>query len=203
MGRPTDPSPVLLVLAAFSRHPSALAWARQRAEAVWGPVVLQSPAFAFHQTDYYAATMGPGLQKTFFAFQRLADPAGLVDWKLATNAWEAEYAAAARHAEPRPLNLDPGYLTLGKLVLASTKDFAHRIYLDRGIYAEVTLSYQNRQWQHHPWTFADYRQAEYHEFFSQCRDYLHRELRRRRSSCGSEIVESGCGPPTGGGGSET
>ena len=194
MGRPTDPSPVLVVMAAFSRYPSALAWARQKAEALWGPVALQSPFFLFDQTDYYAATMGRGLQKTFFAFQRLADPADLVNWKIATNAWETEYAAAAGHAEPRPLNLDPGYLTLGKLVLASTKDFAHRIYLSRGIYAEVTLSYQNRNWQSHAWTFADYRRAEYQDFLSRCRDYLHHELRRRRSSCMEVSGSRGSGP---------
>ena len=80
-------------------------------------------------------------------------------------------------AEPRPLNLDPGYLTLGKLVLASTKDFAHRIYLSRGIYAEVTLYYRHGRWEHHQFTFADYRREDYQHFFSQCRDVLHRRLR--------------------------
>jgi hypothetical protein len=74
--------------------------------------------------------------------------------------------------EPRPLNLDPGYLTPAKLVLASTKDHAHRIYLSRGIYAEVTLFYKDRHWQPREWTFPDYRRADYQEFFSQCRAYL-------------------------------
>jgi len=180
MGQPNEPSPVLVLLAAFSRHEGALAWARERAVGRFGPLALESPAFDFCQTRYYDATMGPGLRKMFFAFERLADPAELVEWKLATNAWEAEYAASAGHAEARPLNLDPGYLTLGKLVLASTKDFAHRMYLSRGIYAEITLYYQKRQWRHHAWTFADYRRAEYHEFFSRCRDYLHAVLRKER-----------------------
>lgn len=185
MGQPTDPTPVLPLLAAFSRHEDALAWARDRATAAWGPIALESPAFPFQQTSYYDATMGPGLRKTFYAFARPANPAALVEWKLASNAWEQEYAAAAAHEEPRPLNLDPGYLTLGKLVLASTKDFAHRIYLDRGIYAEITLYYRKRQWQHHAWTFPDYRSDEYHEFFSQCREYLHRRLR----GAGAAITE--------------
>ena len=178
MGRPTDPAPVLLLLAAFSRHEAALAWARQRAAAAWGPVALESPLFPFHETQYYEPTMGSGLGKRFLAFARPADPAALVDWKLATNAWEGEYARTAGHPEPRPLNLDPGYLTLGKLVLASTKDFAHRIYLGRGIYAEITLYYKGRRWQHHAWTFADYRRPEYQQFFSECREHLHRELRK-------------------------
>jgi hypothetical protein len=89
--------------------------------------------------------------------------------KLQTNDWEAEYARQGRHDDPRPLNLDPGYLTPAKLVLASTKDHAHRIYLARGIYAEVTLSFKDRQWRAHPWTFPDYRRADYQQFFSECR----------------------------------
>jgi hypothetical protein len=78
----------------------------------------------------------------------------------------------------RPLNLDPGYLELAKLVLASTKDHAHRIYLGQGIHAEVTLQYRQKAgWQPQPWTFPDYRRADYHEFFDRCREYLHRRLR--------------------------
>lgn len=134
---------------------------------------MESPAMEFDQTDYYEATMGRGLRKVFFAFARPFDPAGLVDVKLTTNRWEEDYAATAGHAEPRPLNLDPGYLALGKLVLASTKDFAHRIYLDRGIHAEVTLRYKHGRWREHEYTFPDYRRESYHRFFSQCRQYLH------------------------------
>ena len=93
---------------------------------------------------------------------------------------EAAYAKLQRHPEPRPLNLDPGYLTSAKLVLASTKDHAHRIYLSRGIYAEVTLHYQDRGWQHHEWTFPDYRRADYQEFFTHARDHLRRQERQER-----------------------
>jgi hypothetical protein len=177
MGQPTTPSPVLPLLAAFSRHPEALAWARRRACEAWGPIEAESPAFAFQETSYYDATMGSDLHKVFFAFARLGDPAALVETKLTTNGWEEEYAAAAGHPEPRPLNLDPGYLTLGKLVLASTKDFVHRMYLARGIYAEVTLYYRQGRWEHHQWTFADYRRSDYQVFFSQVRESLHRKLR--------------------------
>ena len=73
----------MLLLAAFSRHKAALDWARRRAIEAWGPVALESPPFDFTETDYYDATMGPGLQKVFFAFQRPFDPAGLVEIKLA------------------------------------------------------------------------------------------------------------------------
>jgi hypothetical protein len=174
MGQPTFHPPALLVLAAFSRHGEALDWARQRAVENWDAIVRESPRFDFLETDYYGATMGQGLKKVFFAFQRPFDPAELVDIKLETNRWEAEYAAQAAHHEPRPLNLDPGYLTLAKLVLASTKDFAHRIYLAQGIYAEITLHYQQHRWQHHQYTFPDYRREDYHRFFDECRSWLKR-----------------------------
>lgn len=178
MGHISPTSPAVLLLAAFSRHPTALGWARDRAQQQLGPIAMESPTFDFHQTDYYTATMGPGLRKVFWTFAGPFDPGRMAEMKLLTNDWERQYAEAAGHAEPRPLNLDPGYLTLGKLVLASTKDHAHRIYLGRGIYAEVTLHYSQGRWQSHKWTFADYRREDYQQFFSQCRGHLRREHRR-------------------------
>ena len=177
MGQPSTHPPALLLMAAFSRHEDALGWARRRAEETWGAVIHESAAFAFEETHYYDASMGAGLRKIFWTFEhpRVADE--LAEIKLATNRWEEEYAALAEHAEPRPLNLDPGYLTLGKLVLASTKDFAHRIYLGQGIFAEVTLFYRHHRWQDHQYTFADYRRADYQQFFTDCRDWLHRRIR--------------------------
>ena len=165
------------MLAAFSRHDAALAWARARAEAEFGPIAMESPPFTFDQTDYYRESMGEGLRKVFFAFEKPYSLDDTVETKLATNGWEAQYAAEAHHAEPRPLNLDPGYLTLGKLVLSSTKDFAHRIYLARGIFAEVTLFFRHGRWEHHEFTFADYCRADYQAFFTRCRDWLHRRRR--------------------------
>ncbi len=173
MGEPTPPPPALLLLAAFSRHEAALAWARDRACRTWGPLALESPRFDFTQTGYYQPTMGPGLRKIFFTFQRPFDPGNIAEIKLQTNQWEQLYARQSDHPQPRPLNLDPGYLTLGKLVLASTKDHTHRVYLARGIYAEVTLYYKHGRWESHEWTFADYRRDDYQEFFSECRELLH------------------------------
>jgi len=164
--------PVLLVLAAFSRHAEALDWARQIAEEAWGPVALQSDRFDHRETDYYEPTMGEGLSKSFFAFEPLVDPADLVACKETSNQWERDYQQLGRHSEQRPLNLDPGYLTEAKLVLATTKDRDHRLYLDRGIFAEVTLHFQHGRWQPRPWTYPDYQRADYHEFFSRCREFL-------------------------------
>jgi hypothetical protein len=174
MGHILEPGPVLFVLAAFSRHATALDWTRQRAESAWGPVALASPRYEFGETDYYEPTMGSDLRKCFFAFAGPMDPAELIERKIETNAWESEYANRGGHAEARPLNLDPGYLTLAKLVLASTKDHAHRLYLGRGIYAEGTLYYKDRHWQHRDWTFPDYRRADYQKFFDECREQLRR-----------------------------
>jgi hypothetical protein len=183
MGQPTPPYAALLLLAAFSRHPGALEWSRRRATEAWGAIALEKPPADFSETDYYQATMGSGLRKSFFVFDGLFDPARLSAVKRQANRWEEEYRAAADHAEPRPLNLDPGYLTLGKLVLASTKNHAHRIYLAEGIYAEVTLFYRGRRWQPWPWTYADYRRDDYHGFFDRCREYLRRLEREGDAPC--------------------
>lgn len=164
--------PVLLILAAISRYPEALAWARDHAAAAWGPIALKSEPFDHRETSYYEATMGPDLNKQFLAFERLADPAGLADWKLLTNGWEQEYQRLGGYPEPRPLNLDPGYLTEAKVVLATTKDRDHRLYLRAGIYAEVTLHFQRGQWQSRPWTYPDYQRPDYHAFFHRCREFL-------------------------------
>jgi len=172
MGQIQAHPPVLLIMAAFSRYGEVLDWARQRAEAECGPVALQSERFVHDETTFYQPTMGAGLLKTFFAFGRRIDPPAIVDFKHRANAWEEEYQAASNHPEPRPLNIDPGYLTEAKLVLATTKDRDHRLYLDRGIFAEVTLHYHHGDWRERPWTYPDYRRADYHQFFNQCRELL-------------------------------
>lgn len=177
MGEIAAHRPVLMLVAAFSRYDDALAWGRQRCVEAFGPLALESESFEHNETTYYQREMGPDLRKTFWAFERLVDPAALVDAKLMTNQWEVDYAALANKAEPRPLNLDPGYLTEAKLVLASTKDRDHRLYLDRGIFAENTLFFRGGNWQLRPWTYPDYQRADYHLFFTRCRDYLRQRYR--------------------------
>ncbi len=172
MATPTPPHPVLLLVAASSRHDGALQWAQEKIAAEFGPLGAVSPAFDFTETDYYTATMGTDLKKQFVVPAQPIDPGRLAAIKRLTNQWEIDYAAAAGHPEPRPLNLDPGYLTLAKLVLASTKDHAHRIYLADGIYAEVTLNYRGKQWQPFDWTYPDYRREDFQEFFTNCRNLL-------------------------------
>ena len=176
MGRAELPRPVLRLVAAFSRHTEPLQWGKEQAQTAWGLVALESEPFLHTETNYYDQEMGPGLVKQFWAFADLQPPGDLADWKLQSNVWETDYAARGEWPEPRPLNLDPGYLTEAKLVLATTKDRDHRLYLRDGIYAEVTLRYRRKKWEAWPWTYPDYQRPEYHEFFDRCRQYLRQSL---------------------------
>jgi hypothetical protein len=170
---------VLLIIAAFSRYDAALDWTQAKLSQFYGPIARCSPRFDFSETGYYEKSMGTGLKKCFFAFEQFVDPGLLPDFKHRSNRWENEYAASANHAEPRPLNLDPGYITEAKLVLASTKDHAHRIYLRDGIYAEITLHFQHGAWQKSAWTYPDYQRADFQAFFTECREYV--KMKRRAS----------------------
>ena len=120
--------------------------------------------------------MGIDLKKQLLAFTPLMDPEELPNTKLLSNDWEREFAKIAAGSIPRPINIDPGYLTEAKLVLATTKDRDHRIYLGKGIYAEITLFYHQRQWRTSRWTYPDYQQPSYFDFFSQCRDFLRQQF---------------------------
>jgi hypothetical protein len=167
----------MLVVAAFSRNVAALDWGRDRLERAYGSVALTSPPFDFHHTAYYEASMGPGLRKCLFAFRDLVSADCLAAVKRHTNDLEAELAATGTHVEPRPLNLDPGALSLGKFLLATTKDQAHRIYLRDGIFAEVTLRFEAGAFEPWPWTYADYREPAVRDFLRQARDFYKQQLR--------------------------
>jgi len=160
-------------MAVFSADPAAFDWVRKRAEAEWGTLALASAPFAFETfTDYYAKSMGEILPKRLWAFENLVDPDMLPKIKCATNDWEAEFKSLTDCSVERPLNIDPGYVDLGKLILASTKDHAHRIYLTDGIFAETTLIYTQKQWKSLPWTYPDYQSEGYQTFLTQCREVL-------------------------------
>ena len=170
---------MLLIVAAFSRHAEALDRARQRLERELGPVGLAGAPFRFDQTAYYEPTMGADLAKQLLAFRDLIAPERLPEIKLRTNALERELASSGAWPEARPLNLDPGLLTLGKFLLATTKDQAHRVYLRDGIYAEVTLRYHAGAFEPWPWTYADYREPAVRDFLRQARDFYRERLRER------------------------
>ena len=176
MAEPCLPDPALLIVAGFSRHPEAITWARQRLEEAFGPVALASEPYAFHQTRYYEQEMGSGLEKQFLVFDDLTRLDELPRIKRFTNEVERQLADAGTFPEPRPLNLDPGFLTLGKFMLATTKDQAHRIYVGEGIYAEVTLRFHAGAFEPWPWTYADYREPHVRAFLKEARDFYRRRL---------------------------
>lgn len=185
MGEQKEQRAVLLVVAVLSRYGEVLEWADRELVARWGAVAVRSPRFAFTWSNYYEPTMGRDLEKYFLAFQQLLDPAELAGIKVATNELERQAAERFSVAEPRPLNLDPGYLTEAKLVLATTKDRDHRIYLQQGIFAEVTLHFHAGQWKTRPWTYPDYASPSYHQFFDDCRAYLRGRYRVPRDHRGA------------------
>lgn len=177
MGDIKKPLPVLLFLAVFSGSEAAFDWVRRKAESpvgfTAGPVELESETFRFDEfTDYYAPSMGAVLPKRLYAFRNLIDPEELPLIKRTTNDWEDEFKSLTFGHAARALNLDPGYVDLGKFILASTKDHAHRIYLSDGIFAETTLIYTQKRWKALPWSYPDYQSAGYQAFLDRCRNYL-------------------------------
>jgi len=177
MGELKTPLPVQLV-AGLIVHPSER-FDRVRAAltGLWGPVGLESPVWPFDFTDYYAAEMGTGLLRQFLAFERLFPVDGLHRAKLASNEIETRLSVGSPAGVRRAVNIDPGYLCHSKLVLFTTKDFSHRIYVADGIFAEITLVWSGSEFAVHPWTFPDYRTVEYRNFFAAVRSDYVRKLK--------------------------
>ena len=139
-----------------------------------GPITFRSPAWPFTQTQYYRDEMGSNLTRSFVAFGPLREMADLAAVKHTTNRLEARWAG---QGDQRQVNLDPGYLDLAKVILATTKDYAHRLYIGAGMYAEVTLRYQRRSYQPWEWTYPDYREGPVLAFFNQLREAYKAQLR--------------------------
>jgi len=144
-----------------------------------GPTDVVSDIFPFDFTHYYDREMGSPLYRQFVSFERRIAPDDLAEIKLLTNEMESQLLADAS-GPPRPVNLDPGYITPAKLVLASMKDFSHRVYLSRGVYAEVTLLHRHGRWHALEWTFPDYASPRYHPFLTAATDRLRRQEHEHR-----------------------
>lgn len=173
--RPIEP--VIRFVAIIASLPEVERWARGRIADAWGKVADTSPPMPFVAGGYYDAEMGCGLSKVLVAMAEPCDSGSLADWKRQTNEWEWQAAAEYGGGPARPLNLDPGYVTQAKLVLATVKDRDHRIYLRDGIFAEVTLTYTGGQWIGHRWTYPDYRTPEVIDFANRCRHRLREHLK--------------------------
>ncbi len=146
------PIKVKPVFGAIYQDAAALANLMPRIEAHFGPADYFSPEYPFDETGYYQDEMGEGLTRRYFSLQPLIYPGALVYMKHMSNQWEDETRADGK----RTINLDPGFLHGAKLVLASCKDFSHRVYMGRGVYGEVTMLYEHDSFTRLPWTYGDY-----------------------------------------------
>jgi hypothetical protein len=152
MSQPGLPLPVKPVVSLLLARQDLIPAVVERLSVRFGPPDLVGPWWPFTFTDYYTPEMGPGLGRLLVSFLHLADPAQLANWKVFTNEIEARLSLGGR----RLANLDPGYVAKERLVLATGKNFSHRIYLDHGIFGDLTLIYGQGAFQAQPWTFPDY-----------------------------------------------
>jgi hypothetical protein len=176
MGMIKTPSPVKLFLGVLTALPEIVPEIEERLTRQFGPVDLRSEAFKFDLTHYYDMEMGTPIHRYFLAFDLLIAPGQIAAIKCATNEMEAGFATN-KNGVSRPVNLDPGYIEESKIVLASTKNFYHRIFLAEGIYGEVTLHYRGGKWEAFPWSFPDFRSGRYDEFFTRLRRWYREQLR--------------------------
>lgn len=168
MGIIRPPEPVKLFAGVLTSLTGRLPEVEDRLVRLFGLIDSRSEIFPFDHTDYYDTEMGAPLVRVFFGFRDLVTPGDLPQAKIKTNGLEAGLAHSFGTVA-RPVNIDPGYLEQSKIVLASTKNFSHRIFLSDGIYAEVTMCFEARQWRHFPWTFPDFRSGRYDPFFLELR----------------------------------
>ncbi len=175
MSMPVPAEPVQLFIGILTSSDRVLPRVKETLAHCFGPIDLESKAFPFDVTDYYEPEMGLGLQRRFVAFERLIPPEGIVDVKLRTQRIEDEHVRSGR----RCVNLDPGYMDLYKIVLASAKFQGPKICLGRGIYADPTL-YYDKGWRAFPWGFPDFRDGRYDSVLSDIRR-LYKAKRRDRT----------------------
>lgn len=141
-------------------------------EKAFGPVSRRTESVPFSFTGYYDGEMGSRPERFFLVFQNLVDPADLAGIKAVTNRIEDSFSVEGN----RQINLDPGILSLGSFILATTKDSPHRIPLNNGIYAETTLLYHHHSFHPLEWTYADYSSPRFVELFNELRlDFKHRK----------------------------
>ena len=181
MAKVTDPPAVKLICGMICPVKDLFDEAQSALEDVYGPTDVVSAIMDFDFTDYYGDQMGSPLFRRFVAFERLISPEALIEAKLMTNSLEADFASRRSGSPPRPINLDPGYVETPKLVLASMKNFSHRIYLGRGVYGEVTLMYRKGQWEPLSWTFPDYASGRYWAFLDEARNMLKQQIQSKET----------------------
>jgi hypothetical protein len=174
MSHPKSPPPQLYFIAITGRDLDLWEKALDLLKPELGSPIFRSKIYDFSSfTSYYAKEMGENLKKGIYFFEKLKPPEYLIDLKYKCYEIEKNFADSLGN---RKVNLDPGYLGLSKVVLSTFKDYAHRIYLGKGVYAEVTLIYRNKTYIELPWTYPDYKQPEIIEIFNKVRAWYKENL---------------------------
>ena len=161
----TNPG-VNLITGLLYKDDNILNKARNGLGRLFGRIDFESEPLDFTHTGYYEEEFGPNLKRKFLGFEKTVGLKGIYKVKVRTNALERALSEDGKRA----INIDPGYLDLSKLVLFSTKDYSHRVYMDKGIFAEVTLFYMDKKFNPWPWTYPDYRSAGYLKIFDTIRE---------------------------------
>lgn len=173
MGKAATPKPVRLFIGLLTGRLDILPRIYKAMEEKLGPIDYTSELIDFDFTSYYEKELGPGLKRQFLSFQDLISPDRLAEIKCFTNELEQKWS----EGENRIINIDPGYLNDSRIVLASTKDFSHRIYLGQGIYAEITLLFQHKHFEPLPWTYPDFRSEAYQIILQELRQRYMKQLK--------------------------
>jgi hypothetical protein len=176
MSLPRQPQPAKLIISAFMRRTELLRGVAELMSAEFGPIDMVSPWLPFDKTDYYRSEMGGPLFRRLVAFRGLVDQEGLASFKHFTNQIEARYSREGH----RTVNLDPGYLLAERFVLATGKNYTHRILLGEGIYADLTLVYRDGAYRALEWTYPDYAGEDIRAFLDSARVRYLFEMRKTR-----------------------
>ncbi len=176
MGSVKSPLPVIL-FSGIITQPDYKDQAIQVLEKEFGKIIEETPYIKFDHTDYYEKEMGKNLLRKWVTFSYLMDPGNIYKIKHRTNEIELEHAIDNK----RVFNLDPGYVSLQNMVLVTTKSYSHRIYLQQGIYGEVTLIYRKKEgFIPLEWTYPDYREKIAIDFFNKTRLLLKELLKKEK-----------------------
>ena len=172
MAEPTIPPKAKLFVGILTSRVDLQEKAESILQKKYGPIDYQTTRIPFTNTDYYNA-MGDSLFKMLYSFKKLVKREKIVPVKLATNRLEKKLSGSSR----RLINIDPGYITLSNVYLASCKEFFHRTYLGKGIYLENEYKYTAKRFHPWEWTYPDYLKREYLDFFHTVRDIYYRQLK--------------------------
>jgi len=173
MSKPSEPKPAKLIASLFTADLSIVNETLKRLREHWGDTDYLSEIIPFNHTDYYAEEMGTPLMRMFVSFRKLIPPDTLPDIKLYTNSIEKHFCIDHK----RRVNIDPGYITPERLVLATGKNYSHRIYLRDGIYADLTLIFKKGSFRPLEWTYPDYATSQVIELMNAIRKRYISQLR--------------------------